>query len=181
MSASFVSLTEALGACIDAHSPLLTVRLLVNHGSMTAIEYRRSFDPRDTLNHGDDETDELSATVALLRRFGTSSGRGRSRRRSQRRYEVKFYLADAPEQTFVSDKLVRYFEEQALTTGTVPKALVEKIKPVAGSERRGELEGLTVTEVRKHAASLKVAGAWRERKAVLIDKIIAAEDVSAAS
>lgn len=176
MTTSFSSFNEALGACVANASPLMTVRLVVNHGRLTQIEYRRSFDPRDTLNHDENETDELTATVALLRRYGRHKGRGRLR------YEVKFYLADEPEVTFVSDKLVRYFEQQAVETGTVPKAVVEKIKePVAGSERRGVLEGLNVTEVRKRAAVLKVAGAWRERKAVLIDRIITAEDVSAAS
>lgn len=177
MSDSFGSLNQALGAYAASSARLITACLVVNHGRVTQIEYRRSFDPKDTLDHGEDETDELTATVAILRRYGASKGRGGRRRRC----EVKFYLANEPEQTFVSDKLVRFFEERALITGTVPKALVEKIKPVVGSERRVELEALNVVEVRRLAASLKVAGAWRERKAVLIDRIIMAEDDAVAS
>lgn len=174
---SFSSLSESLRAWQASVNPLITVRLIVNHGGVTNIEYRRSFDPRDSLDHEDDQTDELTATVAALRRYGKTTGRSK---KSHARYEVKFYLADRPEQLFVSDRLVSYMEAQAVQTGTVPAEVVSTVKTgveqaVAETERRGELEALKVDEVRKLAASLKVAGAWKERKAVLIDRIITAE------
>lgn len=172
---SYTSLSEALENSAISGQVLVSVRFAVNRGRVTTVEYRNTFDVSE--NARADQTDELTAITALLRQYGKARGKGRTP------YTISFSLGEGVP-LLVAAPLVEWLQKRAAPRETVPVALVEQFDVgtenvvaavVAGTERRTELEALNVTEVRKLAASLKVEGAWRTRKADLIEKIVEAE------
>jgi hypothetical protein len=179
VSDGYTSLSEALEASAASGAPLLTVRFSVHRGWVTTIEFRKSFTVLGGDQDDENHTTELTAMVALLRQYGKRQGSGRLP------YDIRIVPTHDAEHVFVSERLVAFLESKAARPETVPTPLAKHLRgdddSVAEDERRRALEGLNVVEVRKCASALKVAGAWRERKAALIDRILAAERVGAAA
>lgn len=178
----YTSLSKVLEAAAISGVDLVTVHLAVNRGRVTTVEYRRTFDVSDVGDIDGEQTDELTATVALLRQYGKRKGLG-----SATPYVLTF-TNDRGASTFISNDLVTWMERKAGERQTVPTAVVESVtegieavvtEVVAGTGRREELEALKVEEVRKLASSYKLAGAWRTRKGELIDQILAQEAAAA--
>lgn len=177
----YTSLSKVLEAAAVSGNDQVTVHLAVNRGRITTVEYRRTFDSSEFEEADDEQTDELTATVALLRQYGRQAGKGKVP------YALTF-TNESGAAMFVSATLVKWMSDKAGLRETVPAELVEQLdvgtetvvaEVVAGTGRRDELEDLKVEEVRKLAASYKLAGAWRTRKGELIDKIIAWEAAEA--
>lgn len=176
---SYTSLSQVLEESAISGQVLVSVRFAVNRGRITTVEYRNTFDVSEDAR--DDQTDELTAMTALLRQYGKKRGKGKVP------YTLAFSLGQRADM-WVGADLVTWLEGKVTLRETVPAALVEQLdvgtavvvaEVVAGTERRAELEALKVEEVRKLAASLKVVGAWRTRKAELVDLIISAEQEAA--
>jgi hypothetical protein len=172
----YTSLSEAVEASAIAGAFFLTLTLSLSERRTTTVAYRKTFDLRGE-DDSDETSNELTVMTALLRQYGKRTGKGR------RPFILQFVLGD-PMPLFVSDRLVKWLETRAVPRETVPGLLVEQLKDgtaavveqtVATGERRAELGALNVESIRKLASSLKVAGAWRTRKADLIELIVEAE------
>lgn len=177
MNGFYTSLSEALEAAATKGLSSLTLTLTINSGRVTVIAYRKTFDLGATDEDGE-ASSELTVMTALLRQYGKKAGRG------ARPFTVQFLLGADPVGTFVSDNLVAWLETKAIPRETVPNGLVQQLHEGTASvvehgwqdeQLRLELEALKVEDVRRRASSLKVAGAWRQKKAELIDRIIEAE------
>lgn len=173
---SYTSLSEALEQAAISGVPLVTVRFAINYGRTTAVEYRNTF------SIAEEDHSEITATVALLRKYGKRTGK------SVQPYSIVFSVGGRVE-TWASDRLAQWLFDQAGMRETVPADLVEQLEvgtetvvaqTVAEDGRRSELEALKVEDIRRLAASYKLAGAWKTRKAELIDAVLAAEQGLAA-
>lgn len=184
MSEHYTSLSEVLEAAAVASAKRLTVLLFISDGRVTKILYRRTFGlPLDAFDGADQE---LTASVALLRKFGKRYGRGRVP------YTVRFSLDAVPAFDFATDKVKSYIaRESAKLAGTTsgsetsinddPVSELDDFIEEQGPEfkehmRRDELARMGVSDLRAYAGkSLHVPNAWRTKKAELIDRIIQAE------